>query len=120
MPLPHRPGTVEVVVLDVEVVDDVLVELLVVDVLEVEVLLDVLVELVDDVLLDVAVLVEVVDVGAVPSISTEPMSQTAVVSPLPSLGRVTPRWSVLGGGQLRPASIAGLPATRMCVSVGPP
>src|SRR5262245_32345379 len=64
MPLPHSPGTVEVVddvVLDVEVVDEVLVELLVVVVLEVDVVLDVLVlvELLVVVVLDVEVVLEV-------------------------------------------------------------
>src|SRR5262245_33408847 len=54
------------------------------------------------------------------------MSQTTVVSPLPST-RVRPRWSAAGqavaplpGDAGLPASIAGLPARRACVSVGPP
>ena len=34
--------------------------------------------------------------------------------------RSAPRWSVEGGGQSPPASIAGLPASNGCVSVGPP
>src|SRR3972149_5707597 len=36
-------------------------------------------------------------------------------------GRATPRWSVAGGGQSElPASMAGLPARRAWVWVGPP
>src|SRR3990172_11077305 len=34
---------------------------------------------------------------------------------------MTPRWSVAGGGQSGlPASMAGLPVSKACVSVGPP
>src|SRR5919202_2621273 len=57
--------------------------------------------------------------------SRAPMSQTAVPSPLPSTGRLAPRWSVLSTGLaaqtlLSPASMAGLLASRAWVRVGPP
>ena len=59
--------------------------------------------------------------------STAPMSHRAVPSLLPSTFRGKPRWSVCKSapGLSRqplglPASIAGLPATRACVWVGPP
>src|SRR5687768_17320441 len=48
------------------------------------------------------------------------MSWMAVVSPLPSSGRVTPRWSVAGAPELVPASIDGLPVRRAWVEVKPP
>src|SRR5262245_40552475 len=103
MPLPHSPGTVEVVddvVLDVEVVDEVLVELLVVVVLEVEVVddvlvvvdvevvvvlevevvLDVLVEVVDDVLVVVDVeVVVVLEVEVVLDVLVEVVDDVLVV-----------------------------------------
>jgi hypothetical protein len=66
------------------------------------------------------VVVEVVLAGGAPALSNAPMSQTATVSPSPSCGRDVPRWSVAGGGQPVPASRAGLPATSVMVSVGPP
>ena len=59
--------------------------------------------------------------GHATHVSYAPMSQVAVASPSPSNGRAAPRWSVAGGGQSPlPASIAGLPASRACVKVGPP
>ena len=48
------------------------------------------------------------------------MSQVAAPSPSPSRGRAMPRWSNGGQLELLPASIAGLPANRAWVSVGPP
>src|SRR3954453_16380787 len=56
--------------------------------------------------------------GTAPN-STAPMSQAAMVSPLPSTGRKKPRWSVAGQSVMK-ASIAGLPGTRLGVLVGPP
>src|SRR5262245_45317903 len=62
-----------------------------------------------------------------PTPSTAPMSQRAVPSLLPSTWRGKPRWSVSKSApELSrqppglPASMAGLPATRVCVWVGPP
>src|SRR3954451_1445920 len=51
--------------------------------------------------------------GADPS-SKAPMSQA------PPTGRANPRWSSAGQSTVVPASIAGLPASSACVSVGPP
>src|SRR5436190_24034062 len=73
----------------------------------------------------VVVLVDVVAVVVVgdpaPSDSYAPMSQSFTVSPLPSSGRVTPRWSMFGivcdGQSAPPASIAGLPRFRARVIV---
>src|SRR5262249_10564878 len=64
--------------------------------------------------------VDVVVTGGWNSTSTAPMSHTAVPSPLPSSGRGVPGGSVAGGGQLVPASIAGLPGSSRWVCVGPP
>ncbi len=54
------------------------------------------------------------------SYSKAPMSQIALVSPSPSCGRVTPRWSVVSQLDGLPASMAGLPGSRAWVSVLPP
>src|SRR5690349_7275206 len=48
------------------------------------------------------------------------MSHTAVLSPLPSCGRVTPRWSVAGQPVFVPASISGLPVRGAWVRAEPP
>ena len=50
------------------------------------------------------------------------MSTIATPSPLPSFlrGKPAPRWSVGGTLALSPASMAGLPASRAWVLVGPP
>jgi len=42
------------------------------------------------------------------------------MSQVPPCGRETPRWSVAVQLPLSPALIAGLPASRACVCVGPP
>ena len=59
--------------------------------------------------------------------SYEPMSQIALPSPSPSMGRTKPRWSVVKGAPRLslqppglPPSIAGLPDSSACVCVGPP
>src|SRR5579864_7965616 len=57
--------------------------------------------------------------------SNAPMSQIAMPSPLPSMGRGKPRWSTLLTGDaahalLSPASMAGLPTTGCIVLVEPP
>ena len=54
--------------------------------------------------------------------SNAPMSTTAMPLPLPSFlrGKPKPRWSVGGTPALSPASMAGLPASRAWVLVGPP
>ena len=49
--------------------------------------------------LSYAVTVAVVVVTIVGSVSKAPMSHAAPPIPSPSSGRVTPRWSALGGGQ---------------------
>ena len=60
-----------------------------------------------------------------PPISTAPISQVKLIAPW--TGRTTPRWSVASQAPLPlpavaglPASIAGLPARRVKVKVGPP
>ena len=52
--------------------------------------------------------------------SNAPMSTLAVPSPLPSMDRRKPRWSVVMPSTLAPASIAGLPGRGRMVRVGPP
>ena len=52
--------------------------------------------------------------------STAPMSAVAVPSLFPSRIRGTPRWSIAATAVLLPASITGLPASGVCVHVGPP
>src|SRR5262249_10215936 len=52
--------------------------------------------------------------------SKAPMAGTASPFPSPSRGRSPPRWSVAGAPVLSPRSMAGLPASRACVLVGPP
>lgn len=70
--------------------------------------------------------------GGASGASKAPTSHVATVSPSPSTGRGSPRWSVgiavsiaVAGSQPTqppesPASIAGLAAARGCVQVGPP
>ena len=68
----------------------------------------------------VGVLVEV-GVGPVNAASSKaPMSHTALLSPLPSCGRVMPRWSVAAQVALLAASSAGLPNAMAWVWLLPP
>jgi hypothetical protein len=56
-------------------------------------------------------------VGATASASKAPISQTALPSPFPSVGRGKRRWSLTWQALLSPASIAGLPLSRACARV---
>lgn len=112
-----RVVEVELLLLVDVVEDDVLVE---VDARVVEVDVELLV-LVD---VEVVVVVLVVVGGADGFSSYAPLSQSELPfeSPSSTRGKPVPRWSVvrLPGQLLPPTSMAGLPGTIACVSVGPP
>jgi hypothetical protein len=105
--------TDEVLDEDVDDVEEVVVPGTLLDVVALELVVVELLVLVDE-------LVVVVVPGTGSGASKAPTSHSAVMSPLPSMGRPIPRWSTGGVGHCAAASIAGLAGRSACVKVPSP